>query len=47
MCDLKKVLDAGGHCVLEMPSGTGIIQLLRAQQSDSDLYQAKPPHFCL
>ncbi|KAM5448009.1 TFIIH/NER complex ATP-dependent 5'-3' DNA helicase subunit [Microsporum audouinii] len=23
MCDLKKVLDAGGHCVLEMPSGTG------------------------
>jgi Rad3-related DNA helicase len=23
MCDLKKTLDAGGHCVLEMPSGTG------------------------
>ncbi|KAK2810086.1 DNA-dependent ATPase of the nucleotide excision repair factor 4 complex [Emmonsiellopsis sp. PD_5] len=23
MCDLKKSLDAGGHCVLEMPSGTG------------------------
>ncbi|EED21465.1 TFIIH complex helicase Rad3, putative [Talaromyces stipitatus ATCC 10500] len=23
MCDLKKALDAGGHCVLEMPSGTG------------------------
>src|ERR1700761_3206411 len=23
MCDLKKPLDAGGHCVLEMPSGTG------------------------
>ncbi|KAG5519851.1 hypothetical protein PMAC_000126 [Pneumocystis sp. 'macacae'] len=23
MCHLKKALDAGGHCVLEMPSGTG------------------------
>ncbi|KAF7891092.1 uncharacterized protein EAF02_001417 [Botrytis sinoallii] len=23
MCDLKRTLDAGGHCVLEMPSGTG------------------------
>ncbi|ODQ54734.1 DNA repair helicase [Saitoella complicata NRRL Y-17804] len=23
MCSLKKTLDAGGHCVLEMPSGTG------------------------
>jgi DNA excision repair protein ERCC-2 len=23
MCDLKKTLDSGGHCVLEMPSGTG------------------------
>ncbi|KAH8677268.1 putative excision repair protein rhp3 [Xylariales sp. PMI_506] len=23
MCDLKKTLDASGHCVLEMPSGTG------------------------
>jgi len=23
MSDLKKTLDAGGHCVLEMPSGTG------------------------
>ncbi|KXJ89685.1 DNA repair helicase [Microdochium bolleyi] len=23
MCDLKQTLDAGGHCVLEMPSGTG------------------------
>ncbi|PKY08956.1 DNA repair helicase RAD3 [Aspergillus campestris IBT 28561] len=23
MCDLKKALDVGGHCVLEMPSGTG------------------------
>ncbi|KAF7363439.1 Helicase ATP-binding domain-containing protein [Mycena sanguinolenta] len=23
MCDLKRALDATGHCVLEMPSGTG------------------------
>ena len=23
MCDLKKTLDEGAHCVLEMPSGTG------------------------
>lgn len=23
MCDLKETLDAGGHCILEMPSGTG------------------------
>lgn len=23
MCDLKRTLDGGGHCVLEMPSGTG------------------------
>ncbi|CAG8653628.1 5372_t:CDS:2, partial [Paraglomus occultum] len=23
MCDLKKALDAQGHCLLEMPSGTG------------------------
>lgn len=23
MTDLKRTLDAGGHCVLEMPSGTG------------------------
>lgn len=23
MCDLKHTLDGGGHCVLEMPSGTG------------------------
>ncbi|EHA50547.1 DNA-dependent ATPase of the nucleotide excision repair factor 4 complex [Pyricularia oryzae] len=23
MCDLKKTLDVGGNCVLEMPSGTG------------------------
>lgn len=23
MCDLKRTLDAGGNCILEMPSGTG------------------------
>lgn len=23
MSDLKRTLDRGGHCVLEMPSGTG------------------------
>lgn len=23
MFDVKKTLDVGGHCVLEMPSGTG------------------------
>lgn len=23
VCDLKRSLDAKGHCVLEMPSGTG------------------------
>ncbi|KAK9466326.1 hypothetical protein V1512DRAFT_209188 [Lipomyces arxii] len=23
MCDLKRALDAGGNCILEMPSGTG------------------------
>lgn len=23
ICDLKRTLDAQGHCVLEMPSGTG------------------------
>jgi len=23
MCQLKRALDAGGPCVLEMPSGTG------------------------
>lgn len=23
MCELKKTLDAGGHCILEMPTGTG------------------------
>lgn len=23
MCELKKTLDAGGHCIIEMPTGTG------------------------
>ncbi|CDF35006.1 unnamed protein product [Chondrus crispus] len=23
MCELKKTIDAGGHCILEMPTGTG------------------------
>lgn len=23
MCELKKTLDSGGHCILEMPTGTG------------------------
>ncbi|KAI7867866.1 hypothetical protein BDF14DRAFT_1799987 [Spinellus fusiger] len=36
MCDLKKALDAQGHCVLEMPSGTGktisLLSLLVAYQ---------------
>ncbi|KAL3468043.1 putative TFIIH complex helicase Rad3 [Aspergillus heterothallicus] len=42
MCDLKKTLDAGGHCVLEMPSGTGktvtLLSLIIAYQ------QHKPEH---
>ncbi|KAL2855907.1 hypothetical protein BJY01DRAFT_204012 [Aspergillus pseudoustus] len=42
MCDLKKTLDAGGHCVLEMPSGTGktvtLLSLIVAYQ------QHKPEH---
>ena len=39
MCDLKKTLDAGGHCVLEMPSGTGktvsLLSLIVAYQQNS------------
>ncbi|KAI1937263.1 TFIIH/NER complex ATP-dependent 5'-3' DNA helicase subunit [Ophidiomyces ophidiicola] len=39
MCDLKKTLDAGGHCVLEMPSGTGktvsLLSLIVAYQQHS------------
>lgn len=23
MCDLKRTLDVGGYCILEMPLGTG------------------------
>ena len=41
MSDLKETLDAGGHCVLEMPSGTGktvsllslIVSYMQASQS--------------
>ncbi|KAF1810780.1 putative TFIIH complex helicase Rad3 [Eremomyces bilateralis CBS 781.70] len=39
MCDLKRTLDAGGHCVLEMPSGTGktvsLLSLIIAYQQNS------------
>ncbi|KAK6826007.1 hypothetical protein PG990_002673 [Apiospora arundinis] len=42
MCDLKKTLDGEGHCVLEMPSGTGktvsLLSLIVAYQ------QHKPEH---
>ncbi|KAK4944536.1 TFIIH/NER complex ATP-dependent 5'-3' DNA helicase subunit [Elasticomyces elasticus] len=39
-CDLKRTLDSGGHCVLEMPSGTGkTISLLSLIVS----YQAHMP----
>ncbi|PHH65392.1 hypothetical protein CDD81_2496 [Ophiocordyceps australis] len=38
MCDLKRTLDAGGHCVLEMPSGTGktisLLSLIVAYQQN-------------
>jgi DNA excision repair protein ERCC-2 len=41
MCDLKRTLDANGHCVLEMPSGTGktvsLLSLIVA-------YQQSPAH---
>lgn len=40
MRDLKKTLDAGGHCVLEMPSGTGktvsLLSLIVAYQQHYD-----------
>lgn len=39
MCDLKRTLDVGGHCVLEMPSGTGktvsLLSLIVAYQQAS------------
>lgn len=53
MVDLKKTLDVRGHCVLEMPSGTGktvsllslIIsyQKVGAQPSSSPCSPAVPP----
>ncbi|TXT12554.1 uncharacterized protein COLE_02964 [Cutaneotrichosporon oleaginosum] len=42
MCDLKKTLDAGGHCVLEMPSGTGkTVSLLSLIVSYMQFYPQK------
>ncbi|QRW01863.1 DNA repair helicase RAD3 [Ceratobasidium sp. AG-Ba] len=42
MCDLKRTLDAGGHCVLEMPSGTGkTISLLSLIVSYQQFYPTK------
>lgn len=42
MCELKECLDAGGHCLLEMPSGTGkTVSLLALIVS----YQRHRPHF--
>ena len=41
VCDLKRSLDAKGHCVLEMPSGTGktvsLLSLIVAYQYVSPL----------
>ncbi|CAE6505762.1 unnamed protein product [Rhizoctonia solani] len=42
MCDLKRTLDATGHCVLEMPSGTGkTISLLSLIVSYQQFYPTK------
>ncbi|KAH9842768.1 uncharacterized protein C8Q71DRAFT_698946 [Rhodofomes roseus] len=42
MCDLKRTLDAQGHCVLEMPSGTGkTVSLLSLIVSYQQFYPAK------
>ncbi|KAG8969485.1 DNA-dependent ATPase of the nucleotide excision repair factor 4 complex [Tulasnella sp. 419] len=42
MCDLKKTLDASGHCVLEMPSGTGkTVSLLSLIVSYQQFYPTK------
>ncbi|KIY44459.1 DNA repair helicase [Fistulina hepatica ATCC 64428] len=42
MCDLKRTLDASGHCVLEMPSGTGkTVSLLSLIVSYQQFYPTK------
>ncbi|KAL5490523.1 RAD3 [Sanghuangporus weigelae] len=42
MCDLKRTLDAQGHCVLEMPSGTGkTVSLLSLIVSYQQFYPTK------
>lgn len=45
MTDLKRTLDANGHCVLEMPSGTGktvsLLSLIVAYQRVSATRQSK------
>ncbi|KZT26203.1 DNA repair helicase [Neolentinus lepideus HHB14362 ss-1] len=42
MCDLKRTLDATGHCVLEMPSGTGkTVSLLSLIVSYQQYYPTK------
>ncbi|KXN89263.1 DNA repair helicase rad15 [Leucoagaricus sp. SymC.cos] len=42
MCDLKRTLDATGHCVLEMPSGTGkTVSLLSLIVSYQQSYPTK------
>ncbi|KAI5122977.1 hypothetical protein M0805_006856 [Coniferiporia weirii] len=42
MCDLKHTLDAAGHCVLEMPSGTGkTVSLLSLIVSYQQFYPTK------
>ncbi|TRM69470.1 hypothetical protein BD626DRAFT_474192 [Schizophyllum amplum] len=42
MCDLKRTLDAAGHCVLEMPSGTGkTVSLLSLIVSYQQFYPTK------
>lgn len=42
MCDLKRTLDATGHCVLEMPSGTGkTVSLLSLIVSYQQFYPTK------
>ncbi|KAF9464697.1 hypothetical protein BDZ94DRAFT_1255696 [Collybia nuda] len=42
MCDLKRTLDATGHCVLEMPSGTGkTVSLLSLIVSYQQFYPSR------